>query len=316
MEKKQHLANNSHKTPDNPRKHLDVAARFFKYGNDILSTTMKISAENVSAPDYCKRARVYSLLGRHEDAVEDYKKAVRMEPLNLSHYLNLAYSQIRLGSPDEARLTLVISTSIDQNNHLPFLMLGRLERDIGNYSSIIYSRHYYHEAITRYESSPNLNKDRLSHMLFEYADISTLMSDHSESIRAYSRIISMFPNNENAYERRGLCNLKLGNNAKAIKDFEKGRELNPNNPNILVNLGIALICINKYPEAIESLSKALKINGDHLGFALLNRSAANASLGKYGIALADLKNAATIDPDLALLAAEQQSAILQKISEN
>lgn len=72
--------------------------------------------------------------------------------------------------------------------------------------------------------------------------------------------ITLDPNNDSLYLKRGYTYFWEMRNDEAIKDFTKSLELNPNNADSLVARAFAYNAIHKYSEAINDFTNAIRLN--------------------------------------------------------
>lgn len=82
---------------------------------------------------------------------------------------------------------------------------------------------------------------------------------YKESVDAYSKVLSIAPNDSGALMMRGYAQLMQGKHELAIGDLQKSIELNPKSAANHFTLGIALIGAGRNNQAVESLTRAIKI---------------------------------------------------------
>lgn len=108
----------------------------------------------------------------------------------------------------------------------------------------------------------------------------------NEAKGAFSRAISIQPNNAIALNNLGLIYMEEGNEKEAEINYRTALKVNPNYPEALNNLGLLYARAGNYEEAIRLYKGALKIKPDypdsHLNLAiLLERSGYTAEARRH-----------------------------------
>jgi Flp pilus assembly protein TadD len=84
-----------------------------------------------------------------------------------------------------------------------------------------------------------------------------------ESVDTFTQLVTLAPNDPNAYKNRGVSYMQLQKPDLAIADFEKVLELFPTYEGIYSNLGVAWYYKKEYQKAIKNYDKELSINTDN-----------------------------------------------------
>ncbi len=100
--------------------------------------------------------------------------------------------------------------------------------------------------------------------------------------------------NSYAYNDRGSCKKKKGDNEGAIKDYEKAIQIDPKMAFAYNNLGSVKRMNKDYTGAIEDFNESLKIKPDYK-LALLERGVTYYQTEKDALALADLSKVIELD---------------------
>jgi protein O-mannosyl-transferase len=96
-------------------------------------------------------------------------------------------------------------------------------------------------------------------------------AQYSDEITLYTATLEKNPNSWMTHNNLGIALSQLGQEEKALAEFEESLKLNPDFPQVHVNLGAALIHTDRRQEALEHFRQALKLKpGDpeahyHLG---------------------------------------------------
>jgi len=100
------------------------------------------------------------------------------------------------------------------------------------------------------------------------------------------------------YTNRGILHMRMGNNTKALWDYEKSLGMMPGLKEAKVNLGAALYNLQRYPEALVALNEGVASESDNartVGF--YNRGLTHEKLGNLQSAYEDFRQALKMKPD-------------------
>lgn len=97
-------------------------SQILKIGNDLSDALIEvqkaIAIENDYHEAHFEAGTIYSQLGKDEQAVTHYQKAISINNIIPMYYNNLAVSLVNLNRPDEAQLEQKIALALDpQNRH-------------------------------------------------------------------------------------------------------------------------------------------------------------------------------------------------------
>lgn len=101
-----------------------------------------------------------------------------------------------------------------------------------------------------------------------------------------------------AYSRRGLAYYSLGQNARAIVDFDQVIKLKPNDVLAYVIRGDGYGLLGQHARAIVDIDQVIKLRPDFAG-AYNARGDEYSSLGQYARAIVDFDRAIWLKPDFA-----------------
>ena len=121
--------------------------------------------------------------------------------------------------------------------------------------------------------------------------------DVSEALRVYREILSIEPENFDAWFLFGLAQLQLGRPHDALQPFERALEIRPKNAQALGAYGNALIGVGRIDDAIAALRKAaaaVLVNHEEL----VNLGNALCQAGRHEEALPHFDAALATKPDL------------------
>jgi len=86
------------------------------------------------------------------------------------------------------------------------------------------------------------------------------LDELQKGIDDLTKSIKLQPDNDAAYNMRGIIYFSMGRNQLAIDDFSKAIQLNPTNAEYLDNRGRVYNKIKRYQQAIKDFDKAILID--------------------------------------------------------
>lgn len=103
------------------------------------------------------------------------------------------------------------------------------------------------------------------------------------------------------YTNRGIIHMRMGNNTKAMWDYEKTISIMPGMKEAKVNLGAALYNLKRYPEALAALDEGVQAaDHDARTIGYYNRGLTREKLGNIQGAYEDFREALKLNPDFKL----------------
>jgi tetratricopeptide (TPR) repeat protein len=177
---------------------------------------------------YYNRALAYSKLGRYEDAVADWTRAIELDPKVAQALINRGVTYINLGQWDKAIADCSSAIELDPNcssaieldpkyarawcnRGIAHGKLGQLDKAIADCSRAI--------DLDPKDARVWGNRGRLYGNLGQW---DKLVAD-------YSRVIDLNPKNANAWKNRGDAYSRLGRLAQARADYQTFLKLEPAN---------------------------------------------------------------------------------------
>ncbi len=174
---------------------------------------------------------------------------------------------------------------------------------------------------------------------------SRLLSDYGGAIESFTRVISLRPNDADAYHWRGRAKINMGDNEGALQDLRKAIQLKPDDQRVNIILSsiareegdletalkqadIGVVRNPNYHEAylqrgsirhdkgeydgaIDDYDEAIHLNPQFAG-AYLNRGAAHSDKNEYDRAIADYDEAIRLNSQFAIAYNNRGNAYLSK----
>ena len=165
---------------------------------------------------YSGRGVAYSKQGKLDKAIEDYTKAIGIEPYSFLDYHNRGVAYHKQGKLDKAMEDFNKAIELKSNYDLAYNNRGGTYYEQGKLDKAI-------EDFTRaIELDPNNDQAYYNRGVVYYKQ-----GKLDKAIEDYTKAIELNPDNAEAYNNRGEAYYKQGKLDKAIEDYTKAIELNP-----------------------------------------------------------------------------------------
>ena len=185
-----------------------------------------------------------------DKAVDDYTKAIELDPGNASLYVKRSDVQARRGEYDEALAGIEEAIRRDPKHWISYLNKGRVHAAAGNPDRAVAA---FSQAIRLNPRYPELYWRR-GNAHFKKGDYDKAISDYEQTIRLNPRDAG------GAYWGRGNANLEKGDYDKAISDYEQAIRLEPKVILAHNNLSVAYKRKGQFEKALAAAEKAFEID--------------------------------------------------------
>ena len=174
---------------------------------------------------YHNRGVVKAIFGYYKDAILDYNKAIQINPYLGVTYFSRANAKVNLGDNKGALSDFSKAIELDSNYVNPYINRGVLKSTMGDYEGEIAD---YHLALQH--CKPNVDVyNNLGRALYD-------LERFKESAEAYGEGIKYFPEDYRLYYGRGLAHKRIGDKKGACEDWMKSSELGCVEANLLLPL--------------------------------------------------------------------------------
>ena len=202
---------------------------------------------------------IYMNTQRNELAYKAFKKAIKIDPKNITAVKNLVTLLKRLENFEEVSKYLITLSSLTNND-----LSTRLE-SVNNLISLNRKEEAFNliEKIAEKEKNSEIVSTTKANCLF-------LLKRYEESKKIYEKVYSNNKENYHALFKLGYFNLEDGKNEMAISFFSKILQIKENVRSqseiglIYYNIGLAYERLEKYDEAEESYLLSLKYKDDEV----------------------------------------------------
>jgi len=226
----------------------------------------------------------YYKIGRLDDAISDYKKALAINPTYEKAHNNLGTAYTEKGMLDEAISEYMKAIDLKSdylkayyNLGVAYFRAGKLDEAIAEYTRALSINADYAEA-----------HNNLGITYIKKGEIDT-------AVHHYNQALSINPDYAEAYYNLGLAYAKGGQLDEAIAQYQKALSLQPNYLDAHINLGYAYNRKGELDKAISEYKQALHLNPNYAG-AHYNLGIVYARKGRLDEAIEEYRNALSINP--------------------
>ncbi len=164
----------------------------------------------LTANDYLKQADAFYYENRHDDAVESYEKALKIQPGMIAAWLGKAKVLRRMKRYDEALFANKKVLQLQPDHPKGLFGMGYTLRDIGRYE----------EAIATFDQSLKLQPN--SHHNWKHRGYAlTKLGRYDEAYRSFEKALKLKPTSGGTYYNRASYYLSLGDIDAALLDLQQ-----------------------------------------------------------------------------------------------
>ncbi len=192
-------------------------------------------------------AKVYSSMGRNDDAVAVYRELLTIkEDHDTLLMLGTLYAQNK--EYEKAREILNRLISLEGDSAMAYYYLARLYREMQDYD----------KAAAAYEKALEINW--FERLAYEVAEFYEDRQEYEKAIVIYRKIVDRGESSDMAKTRLVNLYLTLGKNDKALELLRQLRSVLPESHNVDITISRIFLSQEKYDEAIMILEDVLKTN--------------------------------------------------------
>jgi len=236
---------------------------------------------NKNADYWYKRGLEQADIGAHEKALDDFNKAIQLDPENPAIWnskartlRSLSFSQ---NDPEKYQESL---QAYDYVVQLYDKILQNNDRDVNAYYykglaltdkavtirsakkfniSASEADSYFENAIASFDQAIDINPQYITAWIGK-GDALYSLGRYNDSLQAYDSALEIFGSDGIAWHHRGRALFELGRFQEAISSYDTALQTFPRNAEIWLNKGRAFLGQGNYDEAIKSFDYSLKLN--------------------------------------------------------
>ncbi len=194
----------------------------------------------------------YLSFNRLEDAVREFKMAVKDSPAIAAPYHNMGIALSAMGKSEEAKKSYLEAAKLGQSESFQALVFMYIEdKDLEKALPVL------EKLFRQYPGKSDL--------YVSLAIACEKQGKYPEAEKIYKSILQVVPNDP--YARANLGNIYINKNMvnEAVKEYELAVKYNPGLADLHYNLGVAYLKLNKLAEAKNCWLKTLELKPDHKG---------------------------------------------------
>ncbi len=227
----------------------------------------------------------YRRLGRIDEAVAAYTRAVRLAPLYFGVYSDLAGVLRDQGRYEEALAVFEKYSSIEPGDPWAHHNVSVSLLDVGRYvEAEAESRKAVELAPDNAVARSNLGAALLA------------QEKYAEALTAFNAALELAPDDVMALANRGTAAFYLGDYELAVSSYERAVELGLGDPELLAHLGDAYAALERYEDAYTAYSRAVAAAPENAQLLSLLGSICELT-GRYGEAVEAHRLAVSLEPD-------------------
>ncbi|AOC53403.1 TPR domain protein, putative component of TonB system [Microcystis aeruginosa NIES-2481] len=275
--------------PNNPNYYNEkwaVLSELKRYDEGLAAITQAIDLAPRAAW-YVNRGILYRRQQKYELALDDYNKAIKLNPNHANAYNNRGNLYYDLQKYDLALADY--DKAIEINPNFAILYYNR--------GGVYYNQQKYELALSDINKAIDINPN-YAEAYYNRGNIYYDLQKYELALSDINKAIELNPNYAEAYNNRGLLYKDLQKYDLALSDYSKAIDINPNLAEAYVNRGVLYRLQEKYDLALSDYSKAIEINRNLAG-TYYNRGVLYRLQEKYDLALADWNKAIEINPNYA-----------------
>lgn len=205
--------------------------------------------EALTVLDWISKGIALHQLGKLQDAVKCYAKALEINPRNSIAWCNKGTAHNCLGENEEAINCFDNAIDLDSKDVLAWTNKGLTFFELGKFQESIICFNRATDIDPLYQHAWN-NKGIVLEKLRQF----------QEAIECYDKAIEINPRSENAWCNKGGAFYTLRKPREAIECYNKALEINPRCAAAWNNKGTALESFGSHQAALECYKKAIMIN--------------------------------------------------------
>ena len=253
-----------------------------RYGEAIEIYSSLIDNKQPEAYVYLNRGNAKSASGQKQAAIDDYDRAIAINPNYANAYGNRGNAKSDLGQKQAAIIDYNRAIAINPNFTMAYNNRGLAKYDLRQYQA----------AIDDYNLAIKIDAN-LAQAYSNRGVVKSALGQYQAAIIDFDRAIAIDSNFANAYASRGVAKSALGQNQAAIIDFDRAIAINRNFAGAYISRGLAKSALKQYQAAIDDYGRAIAIDPNNAQ-AYAIRGLAKSALGQKQEAINDLTKAAEL----------------------
>ena len=260
---------------------LTMPVEYTYTGKDLAAVRADVPT---TSEGYVSRAKIFIERNLRGEALQDYDKAVQLDPNNAYAWANRGITRVQAGDLAGARSDLAKAEAIEPSFVQNFIGRGMLAD----------AEHRPADAVVAYSNALKREPTN-SYALGQRAVAYAALGQSERSMGDLAALVDANPDDPQSYLTRGNAYLDLGRYDDALRDFDKAVVLAPGDALAVADRGLARVWKADYTKAAEDLDVSAKLDRNN-AVMLRARGLMAERKGAYEDAVADYTRALTAEP--------------------
>jgi tetratricopeptide (TPR) repeat protein len=188
-------------------------------------------------------------LGRREEALKAFDKAVQLNPLDADLWRNLGNVLVDAERPADALLSFQHALKLNPRHFDAANKAGQL----------LHQSERFEEALAYFDLSDEVEPNHLPTLHLRTLTLQKLKR-FEEALAGGKRALILDPANADACNNIGIVLRSLGRNQEALPWFDRALEFRPNLAAAVTNKAVALVELHRFDEAFAAYHQAMAID--------------------------------------------------------
>lgn len=269
----------------NARQFYKTGLTFSETGNHkdaIDQFTKAINIDPEYAQAYVERSRSYEATGDLQSAADDLKRALTFEQKQAGLFFEAAQLNFKLNHFPYALELINNSVLLDKKSEAGYRLLSRIQMAMEDYSNALVS---INKSLSLQENAENY---------YYRGQLSLKMKNYNQAETDYKAAISRDPKMTDAHLALASLQLMINKPQEAMQSCNTVLSADPNNQEALLIRSRIYVKLTEYPKAIDDLSKIIFSNPEDKEMYLI-RGAYYQEFTQHQQAINDFSKALLID---------------------
>jgi tetratricopeptide (TPR) repeat protein len=188
----------------------------------------------------------YAIAGRMDDAMAQYREAIRLKPDHPLAYFNIGFTHVHQSHFLEALDPLETAVRLRPGDADSHYLLGRALHGVGRPA----------ESIAHFEAALSV-KPQDGEIRRDYAVALQAVGRLPDAIHEFRETLALRPNDQAAHSKLGNALMATEQIEQAVASYREALRLLPTDARTRGNLGAALVRLGRVPEGIAAFHQAL-----------------------------------------------------------
>ncbi len=252
-----------------------------------------LSANGIIMPSsyYHKLGRFYARIGKFDDAIREFRAAIKINKNTMVYYFDLASALTKAERYKDALFTFEKILKCVPRYHVPpvvFCGKGIAEGSLGKYKQSLAS-------FRRVLELKNKNCVKCASVYSNIGSTYMRLQEYPTAIKYDDKAIRFNPRDGRVWNLSGNCYGFLRNHKRALECFERALKIAPDDIEASTGKCLALGYLGKYKTALELSKRVLRVSPRNVRMLRLKADLLRWS-GRYEESLRDLNQLLKIEP--------------------